>query len=66
MTGDATCRAPRAPAHTNAARSWNTARSAGMGMSFFSRSELPYYYQLYDSFLSECLAEPPRCHATLW
>lgn len=30
--------------------SWNTARDAGMGMSFFDRDGLPYYYSLYDHF----------------
>ena len=29
---------------------WNTARRPGMGMSYFNRSDLPYYYALYDSF----------------
>lgn len=29
---------------------WNTARSAGFGMSFFNRSELPFYYALADAF----------------
>lgn len=30
--------------------SWNTGRSPGMGMSYFSREDLPYYYTLYDNF----------------
>jgi phospholipase C len=29
---------------------WNTARNAGYGMSYFNRSDLPYYYALGDSF----------------
>lgn len=29
---------------------WNTARYAGMGMSYFTREDLPYYYALYDNF----------------
>ncbi|GAB2575136.1 phospholipase C, phosphocholine-specific [Dyella jejuensis] len=29
---------------------WNTARSAGMGMGFYNRSDLPFYYALADSF----------------
>ena len=29
---------------------WNTARDPGFGMSYFNRSELPYYYALADSF----------------
>jgi phospholipase C len=29
---------------------WNTARYAGMGMSYFTREDLPYYYSLYDNF----------------
>jgi len=29
---------------------WNTARPAGMGMSYFNRTDLPYYYALYDGF----------------
>jgi phospholipase C len=29
---------------------WNTARVPGMGMSFFNRSDLAYYYTLYDNF----------------
>lgn len=29
---------------------WNTAREAGMGMSYFNRTDLPYYYTLYDNF----------------
>jgi phospholipase C len=31
---------------------WNTARAAGMGMSYFNRNDLPYYYTLYESFLA--------------
>lgn len=31
--------------------SWNTARYAGMGMSYFTRDDLPYYYALYDNFV---------------
>jgi len=30
--------------------SWNTARDPGMGMSYFTREDLPYYYALYDNF----------------
>uniref|UniRef100_A0A7S4PFL7 Bacterial phospholipase C C-terminal domain-containing protein n=1 Tax=Paramoeba aestuarina TaxID=180227 RepID=A0A7S4PFL7_9EUKA len=30
--------------------SWNTARDAGMGMSYFTRDDLPYYYTLWDNF----------------
>ncbi len=30
--------------------SWNTARAAGLGMSYFTRSDIPYYYALYDAF----------------
>ena len=30
--------------------SWNTARAPGMGMSYWNRSDLPYYYKLYESF----------------
>ena len=30
---------------------WNIVREAGMGMSYFNRSDLPYYYSLYDNFL---------------
>lgn len=29
---------------------WNTARAAGMGMSYMTRADLPYYYALYDAF----------------
>jgi len=29
---------------------WNTARSAGMGMGFYDRNDLPFYYALADSF----------------
>jgi phospholipase C len=29
---------------------WNTARDPGMGMAYFSRADLPYYYALYDGF----------------
>jgi len=29
---------------------WNTARDPGMGMSYFTREDLPYYYALYDNF----------------
>lgn len=29
---------------------WNTARDPGFGMSYFSRSDLPYYYALGDAF----------------
>jgi len=29
---------------------WNTARSPGFGMSYFNRSDLPYYYALADAF----------------
>lgn len=31
--------------------SWNTARAPGYGMSYFNRTELPYYYALADAFL---------------
>eukprot|EP01083_Nonionella_stella_P090175 251955_1 len=30
---------------------WNTARDTGFGMSYFNRSDLPFYYALADSFL---------------
>lgn len=30
---------------------WNTAREPGYGMSFFDRSDLPYYYTLADNFV---------------
>jgi phospholipase C len=30
--------------------SWNTARAPGMGMSYMTRTDLPYYYALYDAF----------------
>eukprot|EP00211_Chloroparvula_japonica_P003775 CAMPEP_0119119962 /NCGR_PEP_ID=MMETSP1310-20130426/1222_1 /TAXON_ID=464262 /ORGANISM="Genus nov. species nov., Strain RCC2339" /LENGTH=702 /DNA_ID=CAMNT_0007109421 /DNA_START=130 /DNA_END=2238 /DNA_ORIENTATION=- len=30
--------------------SWNTARDPGLGMSFYSRRDLPYYYALWDGF----------------
>jgi phospholipase C len=30
--------------------SWNTGRPAGMGMAYFNRSDLAYYYALYESF----------------
>jgi phospholipase C len=30
---------------------WNVVREAGMGMSFFNRSDLPYYYALCDGFV---------------
>ncbi len=30
--------------------SWNTARAPGMGMSYMTRQDLPYYYTLYESF----------------
>lgn len=29
---------------------WNTARDPGMGMSYFRRQDLPFYYALADSF----------------
>jgi phospholipase C len=29
---------------------WNTARSPGLGMSFFTRNDLPFYYALADAF----------------
>ena len=29
---------------------WNTARDPGFGMSYFNRTELPYYYKLAESF----------------
>ena len=32
--------------------SWNTGRPAGMGQAFFNRSDLPYYYKLYESFVA--------------
>ena len=32
--------------------SWNTARAPGMGMSYMNRSDLPYYYELYDAFVA--------------
>jgi phospholipase C len=31
--------------------SWNTARDPGMGMSYYTRADLPYYYTLYDNFV---------------
>ena len=30
--------------------SWNTGREPGLGMSYFTREDLPYYYTLYDNF----------------
>lgn len=30
---------------------WNTAREPGYGMSYFERSDLPYYYTLADNFV---------------
>ena len=30
---------------------WNTARSPGWGMSYFNRTDLPFYYALADNFL---------------
>lgn len=30
--------------------SWNTARDQSMGMAYFDREDLPYYYQLADEF----------------
>ena len=30
--------------------SWNTARDPGLGMSYFTREDLPFYYTLYDNF----------------
>jgi phospholipase C len=30
---------------------WNTARDPGMGMSYFNRTDLPYYYALYDEWM---------------
>ena len=29
---------------------WNTARAPGMGMSYMTRADLPFYYALYDAF----------------
>jgi phospholipase C len=29
---------------------WNTARAAGLGMGYFQRADLPFYYALADSF----------------
>jgi len=29
---------------------WNVARPAGFGMSYFNRTDLPYYYALADAF----------------
>ena len=29
---------------------WNTARDPGYGMSYFNRTDLPYYYALADAF----------------
>ena len=29
---------------------WNTARTPGFGMSYFKRSDLPFYYALADAF----------------
>lgn len=31
---------------------WNTARAEGTGMSYLNRSDLPYYYALYESFVA--------------
>ena len=31
---------------------WNTGRAPGMGMAYFNRSDLPYYYKLYESFVA--------------
>ena len=36
--------------HEGRMDSWNTARSPGMGMSHFARTDLPYYYALADGF----------------
>lgn len=30
--------------------SWNTGRAPGMGMAYWNRTDLPYYYTLYESF----------------
>ena len=29
---------------------WNTARDAGYGMSYFERSDLPFYYEMADAW----------------
>lgn len=29
---------------------WNTARNPGFGMSYFTREDLDYYYELADAF----------------
>jgi len=29
---------------------WNLARPAGFGMSYFNRTDLPFYYALADAF----------------
>jgi phospholipase C len=29
---------------------WNTARDPGFGMSYFNRTDLPFYYALADAF----------------
>ena len=29
---------------------WNTARSPGMGMAYFTRADMPYYHALADTF----------------
>jgi len=29
---------------------WNIARDPGFGMSYFNRTDLPYYYALADAF----------------
>jgi len=29
---------------------WNVARPAGFGMSYFNRTDLPFYYALADAF----------------
>ena len=36
--------------HDGRVDAWNTARAPGMGMSYMTRADLPYYYKLYDSF----------------
>ena len=30
---------------------WNIARTAGYGLAYFERSDLPYYYELADAFM---------------
>ena len=36
--------------HGGRGDSWNTARSPGMGMAYFTRADMPYYHALADTF----------------